>query len=186
MKEKSLQKVSIRETGFTLIELLITVAMVAVVLAIGIPSFKSTIERNQLATMANEFMSALNIARSEAVKRGTAVAVCTSSDGVNCAGAAGYERGWIIFVDNVVTNGTRENTEELLKRSYALGGGYTLRGSLANGINNFVRFQSSGQSSATGTGTFNLCKDNDSTKSRSIVIEYTGRTHVEKSAAGCT
>lgn len=173
-----------KQNGFTLIELLIGMALMAIVLAIGVPSFQTTIENNRLATQANDFISALNIARSESAKRGTRVTVCKSSDGSSCsAGAAGYEVGWIIFVD-VDGNGARSaGSEELLKRGYGLASGYTLRGSAANAIDEFITFRPSGRSSATGTGKFALCKDGQSAKSRTVVVEYTGRTHVEKDAS---
>jgi type IV fimbrial biogenesis protein FimT len=173
--------------GFTLIELMVAVALVAIVMMIGVPSFQESIERNRLTTQANDFISSLSIARSEAVRRGKAVTVCKSSDGSTCnAAAAGYEVGWIIFVDDD-RNGIRDAaTEELLKRFYNLGTDYTLRGSSANAINNFVSYVPSGQSSATGIGKFVLCKDGESSKSRTIVLEITGRAHVEQdNSASC-
>lgn len=174
--------------GFTLIELMIGVALTAIVLMIGVPSFQDSIERNRLTTMANEFMSSLSIARSEAVTRGKMITVCKSSDGASCnAAASGFEVGWIVFVDED-RNGTRNvGTEELLKRFYGLDGNYTLRGSTANAINNFVSYWPSGQSSATGIGQFVLCKDAEPAKSRKIVLEVTGRSRVEKdNSVTCT
>lgn len=173
--------------GFTLVELMVAVALLAVLLAMGVPSFKETIERNQLASQANEFISSLSIARSEAVKRGKVVTVCKSVDGSGCSAAsAGYEVGWIVFVDENGDGVRNGDTDELLQRSYELKDGYTLRGSAANALSDFVSYRSSGRSNAVGTGSFVLCKDSDVTKSRSVIIEFTGRVHIDKNEpAGC-
>jgi type IV fimbrial biogenesis protein FimT len=56
--------------GFTLIELLITIVVLAVLLTLAAPSFRDVIQNNRVTAQANELVSALNLARSEAVKRG--------------------------------------------------------------------------------------------------------------------
>lgn len=56
-------------TGFTLVELMITIAVLAVLAAIALPSFQSTLERRQLVGAADNLFSDLQYARSEAIKR---------------------------------------------------------------------------------------------------------------------
>ena len=58
-----------RTRGFTLLELLITVAMVAILAAVAIPSFQDMIERNRVAATANDLVASFLTARSEAVKQ---------------------------------------------------------------------------------------------------------------------
>ena len=48
-----------RRSGFTLIELMITLAVAAIVLTVGIPSFREMMRENRLATQTNEFLAAL-------------------------------------------------------------------------------------------------------------------------------
>jgi len=67
--------------GFTLIELMIAVVVVAITLSLAIPGFKSIIHANRAATVSNQLISALHLARSEAVKRGRDVVVCRNSGG---------------------------------------------------------------------------------------------------------
>lgn len=56
-------------SGFTLIELMITIAVLAVLAAIALPSFKSTIERRQVIGAAENLQTDLQYARSEAIKQ---------------------------------------------------------------------------------------------------------------------
>lgn len=60
-------------SGFTLIELLVTLAVAAILLAIGVPGLRNILLTNRLATTANEVVAALNLARSEAIKRNARV-----------------------------------------------------------------------------------------------------------------
>lgn len=72
--------------GFTLIELLVTVAILAILLGLAVPSFRSLIENNRTQTAANNLTGALQFARSEAIKRGVATQICRRN-GNACANA---------------------------------------------------------------------------------------------------
>ena len=64
-----------RTGGFTLIELLVTIAIVGIVLGSAVPSFNAMIARNKMATQANDILTAINAARSEALKIGSTVSL---------------------------------------------------------------------------------------------------------------
>lgn len=89
------------QAGFTLIELLVTVVLVAILTAIAIPSFRSIIQSNRAAAFANEFISAVYFARSEAIRRGTPITLCASSNTTQtvCGASSNWPNGWIIFND---------------------------------------------------------------------------------------
>ncbi|MFX7898796.1 prepilin-type N-terminal cleavage/methylation domain-containing protein, partial [Acinetobacter baumannii] len=59
--------------GFTLIELLAVVTILAILLAVAIPSFAPMLSSNRLFAVQTEVMSSLALARSEAAKRGMPV-----------------------------------------------------------------------------------------------------------------
>lgn len=91
---------TIRKTmGFTLVELLITIVAVSVVLALGVPSFVEFIKNNRLATQTNSLIISIQLARSEAVKRGTGAVICASADQATCSGSDDWATGWIVFSD---------------------------------------------------------------------------------------
>ncbi|MEL0659065.1 GspH/FimT family pseudopilin [Psychromonas arctica] len=62
-----------KKSGFTLVEMLITISILAILLAIGVPSFKSAISNSNMISNANGMIGAFNYARTEAIKRGEPV-----------------------------------------------------------------------------------------------------------------
>lgn len=68
-----------RTRGFTLIELMVTMALVAVLLRIGIPSFVSFQRNSELTSAANGLLSSINSARTEAMKRNMNAGVVPAS-----------------------------------------------------------------------------------------------------------
>ena len=62
--------------AFTLIELAITVALIAVVMALAVPSFSELVRSNRVTTLNNELVAAMSFARQSAISLGTTVFVC--------------------------------------------------------------------------------------------------------------
>src|SRR5687767_13538734 len=80
---------SIRSRGFTLVELIITVAILAVLMAVGVPSFRAFVQNQKVKSASFELMSALVLARSEAVKRNTDVKLEPDTAGA-------WAEGWAV------------------------------------------------------------------------------------------
>jgi len=145
--------------GFTLVELMATIIIGAILVSIAVPSFTNLIRRNQITTYANEFGTAVNLARSEAVKRGTSVSI-TSANGTD------WTQGWTV---NVVSSG------ELLRTAPALTGDNTF----TSGVNNSVTFNSRGSTALGAEETWSLCNA-DVAAGRQIRIAVTGRISVRE------
>jgi type IV fimbrial biogenesis protein FimT len=83
--------------GFTLVELLTTMVVMALMLAVGVPSFQSFVASQRTKSAATELMSALMIARSEAVKRNATVTVAPLA-------AGSWGQGWTVMRGTLLLN----------------------------------------------------------------------------------
>lgn len=173
--------------GFTLIELMITLAVATVLLSTALPNFVQAINNNRLATNTNDFIASLNLARSEAIKRGVNVVVART--GTN------WEDGWQVFVDVDTSTAARTNVfndngdttlceagEDCVLKVYgALPSGLTLRdnGNFAA----FITFSSTGRSNSGGY--FGICDGSGApkpNKARLIAVNMTGRVSLGSDA----
>ena len=167
--------------GFTLLELMTALAILAVLMSVGVPSFVTMIRNNRITAQANEMVSALNYARSESVKRGIPVSVCSSTDGATCAASTTWSTGWIVFTDGNGANGTVnpampvESGDQVLQVWPAVQGGLALN-SVAPTPRNFVQYTSTGMPNPVGTTNFSLYKSGaPANTARCISVSTSGR-----------
>jgi type IV fimbrial biogenesis protein FimT len=88
-----------RALGFTLWELLCALGIAGVAFGVGAPAFSSFVLDARLTADVNGWILAVQLARSEAFKRGRSVIVCRTLDTRRCAGAAPESGGWMVFVN---------------------------------------------------------------------------------------
>jgi type IV fimbrial biogenesis protein FimT len=80
--------------------MLVTISIATILASIAVPSFTTLIRNNQVSAGTNELVSALVLARSEALKRSQNVSICVSHNQVNCAtGGTDFAKGWMVFTD---------------------------------------------------------------------------------------
>ncbi|MBI1424656.1 MAG: prepilin-type N-terminal cleavage/methylation domain-containing protein [Gammaproteobacteria bacterium] len=169
-----------KRLGFTLIELLITIAVIAVVIALGIPGLNQYAERNRSASQTNLIVGTIANARAEAIKRGIDVTICASSTptaATPSCDTAQWELGWIVFADKDQNGNydTGANKDVLLGVSDKLGSGLTLRSVGFTDLTK-IRVQSNGAIRGTA-GTFKICtQDADAKKAKGINVSTLGLT----------
>ena len=189
-------------TGFTLVELMITLAIVGILLMVGVTSLKTFLQGNQLIASTNELISALHVARSEAIKLNTRVSICESSDGKTCAATGSWKNGWIVFVDgnganpgDLVNTGspcTAPNTDCLLRIHDAISDNLLSVAAVDAGgvsVSSFT-FTSRGLPKAVNgaaqSGVFSLCSfdsSNNVINSRAVILSLSGRVRVSDNQA---
>lgn len=173
-----------RAAGFTLVELVTTLAIAAVLFGLGAPAWQSWIASQQLSNHAHLVIDALNLARSEAVKRGFRVNVCKSADRLHCADQGGWEQGWILFVDDN-QNGEVDHDEAVLHVEGPAENRITVSGNAP--VEDYVSYTSLGHArmlnGALQMGTFVVCKPGQN--ALKVVLANSGRARMESSPARC-
>lgn len=160
------------QTGFTLPELMITLLVASIVMTVAIPSFQDFIMKNRLTTQINQFITSINLARSEAIKRGETITLCSSNDQSTCT-ASTWESGWIV----------KDSSDEVLRVYDSLSGDNAL--SNADSLTS-ISFRADGFFSGTST-TFTLCSNGVSgEQGRQIMINATGRPNLVSPNPTCS
>ena len=161
--------------------------MLAILVSLAAPSFRTVMANSRVSGLTNELSAALNLARSEAVKRGRTVTVCKSSNtaatvtttapGCDTATAATWPDGWAIFVDQA-TRGQRDGSNDTLIRV----GQPATRNGIQTGSTfaGAVSFFPNGSSSASGTATNDTLTLCVAPAQRQILISRTGQIQILK------
>lgn len=99
----------ISSSGFTIVELMVTILVMAVLIVLAIPNYRTFILNNQIIAESNQLIGDLQFAREEAIRRGKNVNVTAAA-----SGGAGDEfgGGYIVWFDSD-NDGTRDAGEEL-------------------------------------------------------------------------
>jgi type IV fimbrial biogenesis protein FimT len=100
--------------GVTLLELVVVIAIAAVLVTLAVPSFTSLSERSAVSGHVNMFIGTLRFARSEAIKAGSSVVICRSSNSETAtptcdANGNDWRLGWIVFVNRDLDAGNNYN-----------------------------------------------------------------------------
>jgi type IV fimbrial biogenesis protein FimT len=103
------------QAGFTMTELLVTMGIAAMLMAIGVPSYRYVTYSNRVSTEINSLLGDMQYARSEAVKEGQAVSMCpASSNYSSCSTTSSWQSGWIVFSD-INNNHTIASSANILR-----------------------------------------------------------------------
>jgi len=163
-----------KQKAFTLVELMITLVVAAILTAAAVPAYRAIVQNNRAVTLSHAFATVFHYARSEAIKRGSPVTICSSANTAQtaCGNATNWGNGWLVFVDPD-GNGVLAASTDRLRVQEALPNGTSITTALAR-----ITFDGSGFVTG-GTGTFTLaasgCAGNHG---RSMAVSNTGRVSV--------
>lgn len=162
-------------------------AIAAILLTIGIPSFASLAHSSRLSTASNELLASLHLARSEAIKRRGRAVLCPSATGTSCADGGDWHQGWVVFHD--ANNNAQLNPGETVVLSrQALPAGFSLTGN--EHVSKYISYTPSGAtkliSGAFQAGTLTLCNESGAPgAARQVVISSTGRPRTVNVVLAC-
>jgi type IV fimbrial biogenesis protein FimT len=145
---------------------MVVVALAAIMLTLAVPSFQNMIANNRITSHTNELVMAINMARSEAVKRNVRVILCRSADPVasppSCGGSANdWTTGWLLFASGDANSTYQQGVDTLIRVGEAARTGIQIR---TNGTSdNNLQINSNGSTNESGgTAAFAICDDRDS------------------------
>lgn len=180
-----------RQRGFTLIELMVTLAVLAIVASIAVPSFNTMIQNNRSLALGEELASALNYARSEAVKRGARITLCGSVNGTACDGD--WTDNWIVVVDTATTDDAAApvvaNASAVLRFWDAPNSNATVTATQGGANTSFVRYTRQGMLGRFNSGavainvSFSGCTSNSA---RAVTVGVAGILNMSRSSTGCS
>ena len=160
-----------RDSGYSLLELMMTIAVAALILTLGVPSFSALKARNAQRVEINALFHAVHLARKGSIMRKQVVSLCPTADGLTCNPGRDWSGGFLVF-----ENSDRDEPPELddgdilLYRHLASPSvkiaanrrGFTLRATFLRATN----------------GTLVVCDRAARVSPRALVISYTGRPRV--------
>ena len=126
--------------GFTLIELLVSIAIVAMMVRLAVPSYQFIINSSRISGELNGLLTTFQFARTEAIRRGLSVTTCSSANRSSCAGSNNWKTGWLVFVD-MNNNASLDTGDTILRQQAALASADTV---VADNSVSTVRFNREG------------------------------------------
>lgn len=171
-----------RSAGFTLVELMVIIVVIGITFSLALPGFQDMIQRNRMATNVNDMLLAINLGRSEAMRRGGLVTVQSADNGSESDNEFG--NGFCVQVGgpgaseysdtctyNAARCGPPMTTGCIIRQFEALGGSATI-----NSVENLdaLTFGSMGELSATTTASLDVC--DTGVEGRRIRIALIGRS----------
>ncbi len=161
-------------SGFTLVELSVTLALLALMAAIALPSLRDLRARHQVNATMNLLVSHFASARMTAIVQGVPVVVCPSGGTAACRQSTDWGDHWLSFRD---PDGNRQPDEEIdiyRNDSVPLYPGIRIMSTQGR---RHVRYQPTGMSYGTNL-TIRICYDDR--VAGSVVLNATGRARTVK------
>ena len=175
-------RIHLAQAGFTLVELMVTVAVLAVLMAIAVPSFTDYTRSQTLSARASALHQDMTLARAEAVKLQLNVELD--------AKGGDWTKGWTVYAD-ANANGKQDKGEPSLHDQEAFDSGYVMKG--ANGSDGSAKggiaFNRRGAVVGGNGANFLMCapgwnKSNDQGFARNMRVLPSGRSEVGKGKGG--
>jgi prepilin-type N-terminal cleavage/methylation domain-containing protein len=173
--------------GFTLVELLVVLVLAVVVVAAGGPALQRLVAGNRVEIESRRLLSALQLARSEAVSGNTVVSVCPTAmpgDGELACGGS-YADGWVVFADPGAGGAGLVAPDRVIRLFESLPAGYRFRNRRGTrDANELISFRPDG--TASRNLTLQVCPpDTGLAQPVSVVLSMIGRARLQRGWGTC-
>ncbi|MCE9678016.1 GspH/FimT family pseudopilin [Shewanella sp. AS1] len=157
--------------GFTLVELMVTIAVAAILLAIGVPSLTSVYESIRVNNNIEKINNILAFARNQAISYGATVNVCAYASATSCG--ADWGKGIRVYIRDA------SNVDHELRAIDGFNGNDAVKGPAAT-----LTFSSEGLSSANDT--FIYCPGGKASGSKSVTVSSSGLIAYDTDNQSCS
>ena len=159
-----------RARAFSLHEMLIAMAVASTLTTIGISSFQLIVLNQRMSGAINTLVTALHLARSEAIKRHASAVLCPSPDGRRCVnGSHDWEAGFLLYIDR--NDNRAVDADETVVRVFGTSDGLQLRSKSGR---DDVRYLPNGLASGANT-TFTVCDARGRSTPKAVIVSNAGR-----------
>lgn len=159
--------------GFTLLELMVTISIMAILLAVAVPSFQGSLRSNRVATTSNELLASLSLARSEGIKSTRGGGVCASANGTSCG--TDWNQGWMVWTEKD-GDGVYDTDETVVRYSQ---GKPRLQ---ITGSAGTIAFDGRGRIESGAVARIGVVPEGVTTPVRCVEINITGQARVRQAA----
>jgi type IV fimbrial biogenesis protein FimT len=150
---------------------MLTVAVAGLLASLAVPTFSTLVLDSRRTAALNDFVIAVQLARSEAVKRGAEVVLCKSGGRESCTSTGDWQPGWIVFVNlDEDAPPVRDQQEPLIQVHAAL--------PKARMTANRSSFTFRPFRSASTNGTVTYCDARGVAAARAVIVSASGRPRV--------
>lgn len=168
------------QAGFTLIELIVSMAIAAIVLSVGVPTFRGVMLDGGMASNANRFVASINLARSSAVRHQRDATICASADynaaTPTCGGGNDWSNGWIVYVDKDRDGAV--DADEVLTVTEPMNANTTFSSSTVGS------FTYDARGFVDNADTIDLCDNRSGETGRRVRVNGAGRVNVSTETCG--
>lgn len=164
-----------KTNGYTLLEAMVTVSVLSILLATGVPALSALVEHLRATSALSVLVNQMSHARMAAVTYRRPTILCPSVDGMLCDRGGDWSNGWMVFVDRGDRRGPLAPLDLLLVESKPTSKHLIVRSSAGR---SYLRYLPDGRSAGSNL-TIRVCRQ-DRSGLGAVVVNNAGRPRIER------
>lgn len=178
---------SIYNRGISLLELLVSLSIISVILAIGVPALSTVIDNTKRKDTVYEILGMLNFARDMAVSNSRNVIICPSENKLDCSSTQNWSTNLLVFVDQ--NKNDKKDEDEPLLRTFDMTANEQSLNWKSFQNKSFLSFYADGTTGFQSGRIYYCYKGGQEIQNKAQIIVYrTGRSRIaarEEFKSGC-